>query len=430
MAADVTQMDVVFLLPGFLGFERFDDYAYFGERFGTALRASLMPRVVPQVQVVPVPLPPTSSLEERQLALGKTLVARAKAVATARGVEDLRAIHLVGHSTGGVDAHLLTLERPLKTRAWKDFDGVDVTWLRQRIRSVISIASPHQGTCLADDPLARLIAVDSPADLLQHPGQKFEAALGALQQVVRALPGLVQDDELPTLLAGAFGSRVAWEFVRDVVRSRALIDDLSPDVSFDRYARLGAALPVLRRSFVTVAGVTPNARRNAVQSAACRAPEPPKVRFETAILPPDPLFLLLAQLTSGRTTRCFARAPLRPGSVEALAAVRADPGRLVAADLQLLPPELDAALNDGVVNSARQMIDPFDRDEIAALVVADHFDVLGHYDRALFITDPKTGEEHEAGKTSGLLHSGSRFRDDQFFDLVERIATSMLPAFA
>jgi hypothetical protein len=79
-------------------------------------------------------------------------------------------------------------------------------------------------------------------------------------------------------------------------------------------------------------------------------------------------------------------------------------------------------MNDGVVNSARQLINPQDPDELAAIVVGDHFDVLGHYDRTAWVTDPKTGEEKEETIVSGLLHSGSEFRDTQFFALMDQVS--------
>jgi pimeloyl-ACP methyl ester carboxylesterase len=429
MAAQPDDIDVVFLLPGFLGFEHFRDYAYFGDRFGTALRASLSPRVTPLVQVVAVPLPPTSSLMERQTALGKTLVDRARAIAQKRQARDIRAIHLVGHSTGGVDAHLLTLERTLSGKTWNDFDGVDVTWLRDRLRSVVSIASPHQGTCLADDSLARLFAADSPLELVQHAAEAAGEAVNAGLRILQALPRLLHDHELPTLVQSVLGSNVAWKFALDIMRSRALIDDLTPAASVERYKKLGKPLNLLRRSFVTIAGITPNRAQSAVQSAATTPRDISSSKYEPESSPPDALFLLLAQLTSGRSTACFESGQLLPNSLRTLQAARNDPRRVLAADPELIPEQLDAAVNDGVVNSVRQLMDPEDADEIAGLVVADHFDVVGHYDRALFVTDPKTGKTREEDKVSGLLHSGSRFRDDQFFNLIERLADVMQPAF-
>jgi hypothetical protein len=455
MAASESDVDIVFLLPGFLGFEQFNEYAYFGDRFGTALRASLAPRVHQNLQVVAISLPPTSSLEERQLALGKTLIDRAYAVQLKRKVDDIRAIHLVGHSTGGVDAQLLTRERSLSGRAWSEFrsdyaqNPRDLTWLRSRLRSVISLASPHQGTCLANDPLAKLVALDSPLEFLHRAPEAAGEALHAAWQILKGIPTLTHDEELRSLLPSVIDSPVAWRFFGDILRSRALIDDLSPQSALKRAdGELGGQLTCLRRSFVTIAGVTPTRAHSALGSAKQvkagqdraktaggeHSQESRRERralisllLEPAVKGPDPLFLLLSQLASGRSTECLAGAPLLPHSLEAVEAGRV--GRTIAGDPSLVPQQLDAAMNDGVVNSARQLIDPRDPNEFAGLVVADHFDVVGHYDRALFVTDPKTGETTEQNKIAGLLHSGSAFRDDQFFALIERMGDALLPAF-
>jgi pimeloyl-ACP methyl ester carboxylesterase len=427
-------LDLVFLIPGFLGFENFRDYAYFGDRFATALRASLSQVVRRPVQVVPVPIPPTGSLAQRQLALAKTLVERSRALAADAGVQ-IGTIHLVGHSTGGVDAQLLTMDHGLEGRDWKTgFDGQDVTRVRERLRSVISLASPHQGTCLAADPLAQLLASDSLSKFFSRvPGALREEG-EALLQLAAALPRLIFDPETRNLLLSVLGSHVAGQFVLDLAHSRALIDDLLPERAVGRYAKAGSSLRLLRRSFVTVAGISPKADRNAIQDAehkAMRASQVPRAPGPGIAdsAPPDALFLLLTQLTSGRNTSCFASAPLLPGSLAALQAAAIDPKLLIAREAALLPPLIDAAVNDGVVNSVRQLIDPHDPNELAGLVIADHFDVVGHYDRELFVTDPKTSETTLRDTSSGLLHSGSRFRDDQFFQLIERVALAMAPAF-
>ena len=80
-----------------------------------------------------------------------------------------------------------------------------------------------------------------------------------------------------------------------------------------------------------------------------------------------------------------------------------------------------------MVNSVRQLIDPSDPHELAGVVIADHFDVIGHFDRTLWVTDPKTSEEKPVHVVSGLLHSGSEFRDNQFFALVERVSSCLEP---
>lgn len=455
MTASAGDVDIVFLLPGFLGFEQFNEYAYFGDRFGTGLRASLAPRVIQNLQVIAIALPPTSSLEERQLALGKTLLDRAYAVQLKRNVNDIRAIHLVGHSTGGVDAQLLTREKSLSGRAWREFrsdfaqNPRDLTWLRDRLRSVISLASPHQGTCLANDPLAKLVALDSPLEFLHRAPEAADEVLNAAWQILKGIPTLAHDDELRSLLPSVIDSPVAWRFFKDILRSRALIDDLSPQAAQARAKTLGGQLTCFRRSFVTIAGVTPTKASSALVSAkhvkaaqdrassaggardggSSRGPRSlVSLLLEPEVKGPDPLFLLLSQLASGRSTDCLASTPLLAHSIEALEAARHD-RRVIAGDPSLLPDPFDAAMNDGVVNSARQLIDPSDPHELAALVVGDHFDVVGHYDRALFVTDPKTGETKEENKIAGLLHSASAFRDDQFFNLIEQMADAMLPAF-
>jgi len=125
-----------------------------------------------------------------------------------------------------------------------------------------------------------------------------------------------------------------------------------------------------------------------------------------------------------------AHGSLLPGSVEALTQALRDPRRVITASAHLLPPQVDAALNDGVVNSARQLVDPTDPDELASVVIADHFDVVGHFDRTLWVTDPKTSEEKAVPVVSGLLHSGSEFRDNQFFALIDRLSGCLAPLFS
>jgi hypothetical protein len=88
-----------------------------------------------------------------------------------------------------------------------------------------------------------------------------------------------------------------------------------------------------------------------------------------------------------------------------------------------LPDLLDAGHNDGVVNSARQLLDPNDPNELAAIVVADHFDVVGYYDRFVWKSDaPGVLGEDQVQVLAGLLHSGCNFRDDQLFELYHRVA--------
>jgi hypothetical protein len=82
-------------------------------------------------------------------------------------------------------------------------------------------------------------------------------------------------------------------------------------------------------------------------------------------------------------------------------------------------PVVSPTLNDGVVNTVRQIVNPDRPDQIGGFVVADHGDVLGHYDRQDALIG---GRPYNAG----LFHSGAAFGDDEFFGLYRRVAAAIL----
>jgi hypothetical protein len=137
----------------------------------------------------------------------------------------------------------------------------------------------------------------------------------------------------------------------------------------------------------------------------------------------DRFFALLQELTA-------QNAPSSATTVEALqllerssALIIRNPSAHVAA--------FDAGSSDGVVNTARQILLPGAPDRRAAppgapepifggCIVADHADVIGHYDRRdplSFGPDGKTRPIND-----GFFRSGAGFGDDQFFKLYERVA--------
>jgi hypothetical protein len=320
------------------------------------------------------------------------------------------------------------MTKALAQRDWADFDGVNVNWLRDRIKSVVSLASPHQGTCFAVDPVARWFASDSPLAFLERAPAALVRGLPGLFKVGLELNDIIKDPELRTLIWGLFQAPESKGFLRSLVGSRDLVEDLEPRSSQGRYAELGPARKVLRRSFVTLAGTTPSGARTILQSAHDAVAAAKSSRGQSGERPsgPDALFALLLDLTSGRNTGCAVDAPLLPGSAEAVQAALSR--RVIKAASVPLPNTLDTTVSDGVVNTVRQMIDPRDPDEIAAVVVGDHFDVIGHYDQEVFGVDSKTAKETLMAKHAGLLHSGSQFRDEQFFELMRRIVDAIEPA--
>jgi pimeloyl-ACP methyl ester carboxylesterase len=384
----------VFLVPGLLGFENFDTFSYFADRVVAALRSGLERSWGGPVPVLAVPIPPTASLRDRQRTLIKTLADRLHALEHA---DRPLTVHLVGHSTGGVDANLLTHAYPIEAPSWEDLDP-RAPALRARIRSVISIAAPHQGACIAADPLASLLRN---GDLRGVPG--FAQVVG------KFLASVASDFETQTVVSSALreGGKTK-RFLGSVFKQWDLLEDLQP-------TRDPSALQlkegVLRRSFVTIAG-------SPVLGVSTTPPE-------------DSFYRELSQRASGWTTGSAETGSLVQASVARLQRA-IDAGEndvpIIKADGIELPAKLDAGLNDGVVNSARQLIDPDDASELAGIVVSDHFDVVGYYDRHAFKVE-LDGHETATQVLSGLLHSGSGFRDDQFFELYRRVADVIAGAF-
>jgi hypothetical protein len=229
----------------------------------------------------------------------------------------------------------------------------------------------------------------------------------------RGLPGLlkllglfavssIKDVELGDFAASSLRELgKTGRFLREISKRWALLDDLDPSLSIDID---GLKKGVVRRSFVTVGG---------------RAQ-----LGEASVTPPDGFFRALTQRAEGWKTGCAEEGERVLPSVErlkrALTAPDAD-DLLVRAPGIHVPETLDAGHNDGVVNSARQLLDPSDPDELAGIVVADHFDVVGYYDRYVWRED-SDGDAEPLQVLAGLLHSGSNFRDDQLYELYQRVA--------
>jgi pimeloyl-ACP methyl ester carboxylesterase len=382
---------VVFLVPGLLGFERFSTFSYFADRVVAAMRAGLEQAWKQPVPVIAVPIPPTASLRERQNKLMKTLADRLHTLE--HGHRPLH-VHLVGHSTGGLDADLLTHERPLTGGHWTDVEPRAPS-VQARIRSVVSIGSPHQGACIARDPATRLVTHRDPR------------AIPALAKVCGSfVASVMKDVELSEFLTGA-GRDLGktYRFFTSVLSRWELLNDLQPSRS-PSAAKLGSE--VTRRSFVTIAG-------HPIPGLGARSPA-------------DAFFRELSRRVSGWETGCAEEGDLVLASVARLRqALLSDSIPVIKADGIELPHRVDAGHNDGVVNSARQLMDPSAPDELAGIVVGDHFDVVGYYDRSAWTVDAH-GHEQAMELVSGLLHSGSGFGDNQFFELYRSVANVIADA--
>lgn len=407
--------DVVVLVPGFFGFGRLGDFFYFADRVGATLRGALEARLGRAVPVLSIASEPASSLASRQKALLDQLH-RVDSL-----LEGPARYHLVGHSAGGVDADLLTMDQPLcPGQTWEHYDAHRI---RARIRSITTIASPHHGTNLSNssavgflrDPLHHLDGAAQAAGLSLH----LAAMVAQRSLTLDALAGVAQS-----------GSATR-QFLLHLILDKGLLEDLET-------ARMEAlrakSLRVLFPQTVTFATCVPDV-------SEARAPQPARVsEAQASETPPlqsgrqplssdgaprscDRFFALLHALTA-------RNAPTSATTLEALQVLERS-SALVVRNPSAHLAALDAGSSDGVVNTARQILLPSTRDRRAApagspepifggCIVADHADVIGHYDRRdplSFGPDGKTRPIND-----GFFRSGAGFGDDQFFKLYERVA--------
>jgi pimeloyl-ACP methyl ester carboxylesterase len=217
-------MHDIFLIPGFFGFANFGDIKYFSHVREVLMSAAN--RHGHEVRIHYVKTLPTASLERRAAAVADAIVNSA-----AEG----SSVHLVGHSTGGLDARLLT--SPGVTLPSEH----DVEALAKRVSSVVSVAAPHSGTPLASFfvdvvgqqflwafstltmhglrlgsmPLPAMLAL---AGSLPSMGKQRGPLLGLLEQVYRQL---LQDFDEPRRLE-------LEEFLRAAQSDQSLLPQLAP----------------------------------------------------------------------------------------------------------------------------------------------------------------------------------------------------------
>jgi triacylglycerol lipase len=368
----------VYLSPGLFGFSTLGSYHYFchieagiRRRFQAAGRG---------VQVHLVDVHPTASIRRR----GRKLVEVIDGTYDGTGP-----IHLVGHSTGGLDARLVASPTMNVSGSW-----VPPKWAGA-IRSVTTMNTPHYGT-----PLASFFATLS--------GQRLLYALSALTVAVLKLgrPPLALSSSLVAAFAGierAVGMqlRLIDTLTDNLVR---VLDSATADetAQFLRLIRedQGAIIQLSPESMdLYQAGVEDNDRVH-YQCVASFAPVPGVIHWAKYIVRPWaslslPIFATLHRLTSLEHDRY----PCNPPGTEADDKLRAF--------LTEPPPPL---ANDGVVPVRSQVWG-----KLVWAGQGDHLDVVGHF------RDADRSDLHV-----DWLSSGSGFDTARFQTMLDRVVDGIL----
>lgn len=368
----------LFLIPGFFGFDNLGDLAYF-THVSDALGAFMKAQGI-EARIHVVGTLPTASLRQRAALVVEQL---ATAVAGDDGP-----VHLIGHSSGGLDARLVvTPEVSLP-------GTIDPEPLARRVRTVVTVCTPHHGT-----PVAAFFSSLLGQQLLEvfSVATSYALRTGRLPLTVlaRLTASFVRPDAesasssvplqglLARLLADFGESRRPRieSFVRQIGRDQ----DLLPQIT-------SAAMDLFNASTDDRPGVRYGSVVSRVPAGGLRG-------FLSAGLSPyahasHVLYVAVSRL-AGRVPR--DRVP--PLTVEQLAVLRRDLGA-----------EPDRKDNDGIVPTRSQ---PWG--EIIRAVTADHLDAIGHFHH------PTHVPPH-----FDWLTSGSAFTRPQFVSLWEDIGRFLL----
>lgn len=367
------QKHVLYLIPGFFGFTALGEVSYWGH-VQPFLEEELRRRQV-EAEVITVDTLPTASIRDRAVQL-------LDGISQTLPVGEEVAVHLIGHSTGGLDARLLVTPLVDLRRAR------EVEPVARRVRSVVGLATPHHGA-----PLASTFTSLLGQRLLQvlSLGTIYTLRFGSLPlSVLFKLGGLItsMDDRLG--LRRTLFKQLIEQLLRDFTKERqAQLRDFFTEVGVDQSLLLQLS-PESMDLFNASVGDREGIRYGAVITRAAR----PGLRSALQ-MGLDPYSQASHVLYQGlhRLAGNLERA-LRPTLEEEQRAA-------LAGELGQLP---EADDNDGIIPTWSQL-----RGEIVAAVCADHLDLIGHFD------DPSHQPPH-----FDWLVTNSGFRRRQFEALWRR----------
>jgi triacylglycerol lipase len=370
----------VYLIPGLFGFGKLAGYDYF-EHIERALSTRFEARGIP-LEMVVVASPPTASISQRAAILEGHLAA---------SEDEPDAIHLVGHSTGGLDARLVVAPGARIPGA-----NARSMALKRRIRSVVTLNTPHYGTPLASyfataagTRMLYLLSVLTVASLSigRLPLGAFSAALSAVSGIDRKLGLRIKLlDDLTTQILSVVSAA-----------GRAQIVDYLAHVKHDQGGII-QLMPEVMELFNATVGDHPDVRYGSIASVA---PLPGPRRVLSAVgRPISALHLAVYSSVYGFASRAAARYPYATLDD----AQRARLGAALAAELR--PSSVD-----GIVPTLSMVWG-----ELIACVRADHLDIVGHF-----------GDHgHEPRQHVDWLQSGAGFTRAAFAGVADALAEFLL----
>jgi hypothetical protein len=355
----------IYLVPGFFGFANLGDLAYFGH-VRDALAAALNARdVAADIHVVRTL--PTASLRRRAVRLAETIAETAGAAGP---------IHLVGHSSGGLDARLFASPGVVLGTA------APVARLAGRVASVVTVASPHHGTPVASFFASllgqRVLALLSLATIrVLRSGRlplalvlRLAAVFAHLDRMAGRRVALL--DQVMSQLLGDFSAvrrQAVDRLFREMQEDQSLLVQLAPE-SMDLLNAVVHDRPGVRMGCVVTA-----ARRPSLGTAMTAG-------FDPSSHATHGIYVALAGL-AGAVPRGWDP----PITREQTAALRRAYGAMP-------PPRA----NDGVVPTRSQV-----RGTVIRAVRADHLDVIGHFH------DPRRDPPHYDWLTTGSGFDAAAF---------------------
>jgi triacylglycerol lipase len=367
----------VYLIPGFFGFANLGRLRYFLHVHDFLVAGAAARGLRLRVHVVKTR--PTASLPLRAARLAETVAA------TLRGGAAVG--HLIGHSSGGLDARLFaTPGVALPTR-------VDVARQADRVRTLLTVATPHFGSPLA-------------AALTTRGGQRLLALLSLATSYVLRF-GHLPVSALLQFAALFRGSEL-------IGPQRTLLDELSgqllADFSVGRRRAVQRLLVEVIADQSLLVQLTPEAMAVFNATAADR----PGIRYASVVTrsrPPSIATTLAAGLDPAAQAvhaiyqaiyRTTASGPAQPGPPLTVAN-----RRLLRRAYGRVP---NARANDGIVPTRSQVWG-----EVLAAVRADHLDVIGHFD------DPAAAPPHFDWLTTGSGFDQPRF-EALWTTVIDRLA--------